>query len=207
LIFAAIAATSARAEPTFTYDRELAWWVVNSLELASRYTGSETKRIPHRTYVRCYKSTTAFEAPLLRKQIAAQDARHVIAYYAGGGEIHVRTETCTRAREFVSGRITLRSAEAISTLLHETLHRQGIRNEHVTECYANDAVKYAGWLARWNQLTADDAKTWRASERYGERARQLAFAASRRQVAYGYYTPMPECLNRVGTLSWADYLK
>ena len=35
---------AAGAGPGFVYDRDLSWWAVNSLELASEYTGSETGR-------------------------------------------------------------------------------------------------------------------------------------------------------------------
>ena len=51
----------------------------NSLELASEYTGSEVKKIPYRTYIRCYADAATFEAPLLRDGASRMEARETIA--------------------------------------------------------------------------------------------------------------------------------
>lgn len=188
------------------YDRDLSWWAVNTLELASEYTGSEKKQIPYRTYIRCYTSAASFEGPLLRDGASRSDARGTIAYYAGQGSVNIRNGTCRRARQFSKHALmTTETASAMSTILHETLHRQGVRAERITECFANDATKYAGWLAHWNSLAKRDDATWTASEAKGSRARDLAFAASKRWIAREYLMPKGECLRLTRSFSWAEY--
>ena len=100
---------------------------------------------------------------------------------------------------------TTETASAIATVLHETLHRQGVRDERITECFANDAIKYVGWLAHWNSLATRDDATWAASEAIGSRARDLAFAASRHSVAQEYQMPRAECLRLTRSFSSGEY--
>ena len=96
------------------------------------------------------------------------EARETIAYYAGQGSVNIRNGTCRRARQFTERAfMTTETASAMSTILHETLHRQGLHDERITECFANDAIKYAGWLAHWNSLAKQNDATWTASEGEG----------------------------------------
>ena len=212
LLLASVLAAAATVIPAggagnaYVYDRELSWWATNSLELASEYTGSEVKKIPYRTYIRCYADAATFEAPLLRDGASRMEARETIAYYAGQGTVNIRNGTCSRARRFTEGAfVSTETASAIATVLHETLHRQGVRDERITECFANDAVKYAGWLAHWNSLATRDDATWAASEAIGSRARDLAFAASKRWIAQEYQMPRAECLRLTRSFSWGEY--
>ncbi len=190
----------------YVYDKDLSWWAVNSLELASEYTGSEKKQIPYRTYIRCYTDADSFEAPLLREGTSPTEVRETIAYYSGQGSVNIRNGTCRRARQFSEDALmTTETASAIATILHETLHRQGVHDERITECFADDAVKYAGWLAHWNSLAKRNDATWAASEVKGSRARDLAFAASKRWIARDYLMPKAECLRLTRSFSWAEY--
>ena len=203
---AALVAPTAGSANGYVYDKDLSWWAVNSLETASEYTGSETKRIPYRTYIRCYTDAASFEGPLLRDGASRNEAKGTIAYYAGQGSVNIRNGTCLRARRFTEQAImTTETASAIATILHETLHRQGVRDERITECFANQAVKYAGWLAHWNSLATRDDTTWAASEAKGSRARDLAFSASKRWIAREYQMSRAECLRLTRSFSWAEY--
>jgi hypothetical protein len=191
----------------FTYDRELSWWVVSSLETATIFGGSQVKRIPLRTYVRCYTDRQSFEDPLTRAGETSAAARGIVAYYDGKGYVHMRADTCRQARAFVSGRTTAETAGAFHTLLHETLHRQGLRNERITECLAVVTTKYAGWLVHWNRIQDSSERAWAASEKYGDRAMLLALRASRQRIASHYQTDPRLCVGVVGDIgSWADVL-
>ena len=203
---AALAAPTAKSANGYAYDKDLSWWAVNTLEVASQDTGSETKRIPYRTYIRCYTDAASVEGPLLRDGASRTEAKGTIAYYAGQGSVNIRNGTCLRARRFTEQAImTTETASAMSTILHETLHRQGVRDERITECFANQAVKYAGWLAHWNSLATRDDTTWAASEAKGSRARDLAFSGSKRWIAREYQMSRAECLRLTRSFSWAEY--
>ena len=201
-------AGTAGATTPFRYAPDLSGWATTSLELATLYTGSEKKIVPYRTYIRCFTSKEAFEAPLLAEGVPLDEVRDTIAYYGGsGGIVNLRDGTCRRIRLF-TGKVPLISAEtasAMATMLHETLHRQGLRSERTTECYANDAVLYAGWLAHWRSLRRHDAEAWKASRAYGVRASELAFQESARIIADEYQMPKAACLRLVRAGSWGAY--
>ena len=57
--FAVPAAPAGATAPNYHYDRDLRWWVHNSLEQAS-YTRTHGKTIPKPVEVRCYSDSTAF---------------------------------------------------------------------------------------------------------------------------------------------------
>ena len=192
----------------FRYAPDLSRWATTSLELATLYTGSGKKTVPYRTYIRCFTSKAAFEAPLVAQGVPLDEVRDTIAYYGGsGGIVNLRDGTCRRVRLFTSKAplISAATASATATMLHETLHRQGLRSERTTECYANDAVLYAGWLAHWRSLRRQDEEAWKASRRYGVRASELAFAESARIIADEYQMPRAECLRLVRKRSWGAY--
>lgn len=117
-----------------------------------------------RVYVRCYRDKRTFERTFERR--FGESARRVVAYYVGGGEVHLRNGTCENVRMFLRGRHTVYTAGAYAILLHEALHRQGVRNERITTCFANEAVR---WGALWHGF----------GEAQALRARNLAFAYSR----------------------------
>ncbi len=193
----------AAAEPAYTYDKNLRWWVHNSLEDASLTQGSKVKRIPRPVYVRCYTSRQAFD-----RGGGFLDARHWIAYYIGGGAINVRAGTCKLARRFTDGLVTQDTAGAFKTLLHEAIHRQGFYDERATEAVAVASMDSAGRLVdfkrRLNQGALDEDAAWGASAPAGARATRLAWQQSRRYAADEYLTSWP----RIGWYqqhrSWSD---
>jgi len=207
--FASMPASAAK--PAFTYDRQIGWWVHQALEMASEYTGSEEETIPLPTYIRCFTNDTVFEAGLRREGDSVEDAHLTIAYYdPGTSYVNVRATTCNNVRLF-TGRnrtakpvITEITAGAMATVLHEALHRQGLDNERVTECYGNSSTKFAGWNAWWQYVPATDDASWAESERWGNWAMKLAFQYSRHVVADNYLMSEKACLARVKRASWGD---
>jgi hypothetical protein len=207
----AMAGSLSTSQPAFTYAPDLGWWVHQALEMASEQTGTDTKKVPLPTYIRCFSSDTAFENGLRRNLGATtHEASMAIAYRVNGTSyINMRATTCNNARLF-TGRnattkpiITETTAGAMSALLHEALHRQGFQSERLTECYANAATKYAGLEAWWRYAPGGDAN-WAAAEKWGNWAMNLAFQYTRHSVAANYQMATASCLNRVAAQSWAD---
>ncbi len=207
----AAAVPTAVADPAYRYDRDLRWWVHNSLEIASQSQGSQTKRVPKEVYVRCFTSRKAFEQPFLDEGYSLAEARWYIAYYEEGSAINVRAGTCNLARKFTNGLVTQESAGAFATLLHEALHRQGIDHERTTEALSIASTGAAGQLVEWrrrlDQGAADEDATWEASAPAGARATRLAWQLSRQVVDTEYLTSWPRIGWYQRNLSWADVLR
>jgi hypothetical protein len=143
-------------------------------------------------YVKCYRDARAFERPLWpRFGVDRSEARQLTAYYAGGGELHMRHGSCVNARLFVRGIVRWDTAAAFSVLLHEALHRQGIRLERAATCLSNDAVRWTG-------------KALGFTDRKADRARSLAFRYTARTAPGEYRMTRYRCLRLVagGGLSW-----
>ena len=180
----------AASNASFTYDRELGRIARESLWHATE----PDRRVPRsqvfRAYVRCYRSERAFERAF--EQRYGVSGEYVIAYYAGSTDVFLRQTTCNNVRMFVAGRHTLTTSAAFSILLHEVLHRQGVRDERITTCLANEAVR---WGAEWLGLSKERAL----------RARQLAFDFTRRYSPPEYRMGQPHChlLNR--RTDWPDH--
>ena len=177
-----------QAAQGYVVDGELATVARESLWRAA----SEGKRVKRskveRVEVRCYRDKRAFERSFESR--FGSSATRVIAYYAGGNDVHLRDTTCDNIRAFLGGRHTVYTAAAYSILLHESLHRQGVRNERITTCLANDAVR---WGALWFGF----------DERQALRARNLALTFTRmfspRRVPDGQAElPPPEPANGLG---------
>lgn len=143
-----------------------------------------------RSYVRCYRDRHAFESGFERR--FGVSAKRVVAYYAGGSDVHLRHGTCTDVHSFLDGRLTVRSAAAYSILLHEALHRQGIRNERLTTCFANDAVRWGA-----ERFGYDEARALRA--------RDFAFAYTRIYSPRSYVMGVPTCLQLNRRRDWIDF--
>jgi hypothetical protein len=122
--------------------------------------------------------------------------------------------TCTLASEFLTGHITQETAGAFETLLHESLHRQGIRNERDTETFAIASMRAAGQLvdynhrvyaAGWNDVPADARAQ---SELAGRRAERLAWQQAQKMVARNYLSPWSQVvgLHRNPVFNWSDYV-
>jgi hypothetical protein len=213
-VFALGAPARQQKRPDFVYSPELGWWVHEGLEWASEYTGSQKKRIPLATYIRCFASDTPFEAGLRRGGDSGEDAHLTIAYYVTGTSyVNVRATTCRNAWLFTGKDrttkpvITETTAGAMATLLHEALHRQGLDGERLTECYGNSSTKYAGWNTWWQYAPGDSDASWAASEQWGNWAMKLAFQYSRHTVDVSYSMSKPACLRRVSQESWADLVR
>jgi hypothetical protein len=141
--------------------------------------------------VRCYRTRRTFEHAFERR--TGVPARKVVAYYVGGRVVHLRHTTCAGVRLFLEGRRTVLTAGAFAVLLHEALHRQGLRNERLTTCFANEAV-------RWGvvRLGGTDAQA--------ARARDLAFAFARRYLQSTYRMPSGRCLALTRRNDWLDHV-
>lgn len=197
LLLAAVAvcaflAATADAAPSqeFVYDRQLGVAARQSLWVAITNPGTLTRRRVFKVYVRCYRTREAFERRF--EQRYGVPARRVVAYYGGGGNVHLRGGTCDNVRLFLGGRHTVFTAAAFAVLLHESLHRQGVRNERVTTCFANEAVR---WGALWHGFTDEQAL----------RARNLAFTYSRLHLPDEYFIGKPTCLKLTRNRDWPAF--
>jgi hypothetical protein len=185
---AVILAGAAQAARTFVYDQELATVARESLWRSVTPTISRAQ--VQRVHVRCYRDKRSFEQ--LFENRFGLSATRVIAYYAGGSDLHLRDTTCENVRAFLVGRHTVYTAAAYSILLHEALHRQGVRDERITTCLANDAVR---WGALWFGFEEAEAL----------RARNLALAFTRLFSPPEYRMGKPNCLLLNRRTDWVDH--
>lgn len=178
----------AQAERSFTYDQELATVARESLwrSVTEPISRAEVEGVK----VRCYRDKRTFERTFeARFDLSATT---VIAYYAGGPDLHLRDGTCANVRAFLTGTHTVFTAAAYSILLHEALHRQGVRDERITTCLANEAVRSgAGWFG------FDEAEALRA--------RNLAFTFTKRFSPADYRMGKPNCLLLTRRTDWVDH--
>jgi hypothetical protein len=181
---------STEAASPFVYDRELGLVARESLWRAvsdgPRIARSDVRKV----YVRCYLDKNSFEQVFERRY--GQSADRVIAYYTGGSDVYLRNGTCENVRTFLGGRHTVYTAGAYSILLHEALHRQGVRNERITTCLANDAVR---WGSLW--LGFDEERALRA--------RNLAFTYTRLFAPPAYFMGKPTCLALTRNTEWIEH--
>lgn len=184
----ALATTAAQASRSFVYDRELGTVARESLWRSVKPTMSRSQV----TYVsvRCYRDKQAFERAFEGR--FGLSATRVIAYYAGGADVHLRDTTCDNVRAFLTGRLTVHTAAAYAILLHEALHAQGVRNERVTTCLASDAVR---WGALWFGLDEKEAL----------RARNLSLTFTRLYSPPDYRMGKPNCLLLNRRTDWVDH--
>ena len=179
---------SVRAAEQFTYDRELAVVARETLWRSVTPPVSRSQIDPVR--VRCYRTARTFEQTFEAR--FGLSATRVIAYYAGGDDLHLRSTTCRNVRAFLTGRHTVHTAAAYSILLHEALHRQGVRDERITTCLANDAVR---WGALWFGFDEPEAL----------RARNLALTWTRLFSPADYSMGKPNCLLLSRRTDWIDH--
>jgi hypothetical protein len=185
----AVLSGSAQAS-NYVYDRELGFVARATLRQATEPPRRVPRNQVFRAYVRCYHSERGFERAFEQRYGAPAD--RVIAYYAGGSEVYLRNTTCRNVHLFIRGRHTIETSAAFSILLHEVLHRQGVRDERITTCLANDAV-HAG------------ARLLGFDEKRAVRARELAFRFTKRYSPPEYRMGIPHCrlLNR--RTDWTDH--
>ena len=181
---------TAHAAPPFVYDRELRIVARDSLWQAVTDDPGFARTDVRRVYVRCYRNKKAFERVF--EQRFGLSASRVIAYYAGGADVHLRDGTCDNVRSFLRGRRTVYTAGAYAILLHEALHRQGVRDERITTCLANDAV-------RWGTTGLG------LDETMALRARNLALTFTRLFAPAQYRMGKPNCLLFSRRTDWTDH--
>ena len=178
------------ASPLYDYDESLSKIARESLWQAADQGRRIRRGKVESVGVRCYRDKKTFEEVFERTFGAS--ARKVIAYYAGGRDIHLRGSTCSNVHLFFSGLNTVRTAGAYAILLHESLHRQGLRSERLTTCFANEAVR---WGTLW----------YGGTERKALRARNLAFTFTRVYAPPTYRIGRPDCLALTNRFEWVAY--
>ena len=181
---------TAHADSPFAYDRELGDVARASLVQAVNDGRPFSRGDVRRVYVRCYRDKRAFEDAFENR--FGFPAGRVVAYYIGGADLYLRNGTCASARAFLGGRHTVYTAAAFSILLHEALHRQRLRNERLTTCFANEAV-------RWGALR------FAFSEAQALRARNLAFTYTKLFAPPDYFMGRPTCLALTERSEWPDH--
>ena len=205
-----ITAASASSGTSYHYNLTLRAWVHNSLELASYGAGGHGKTIPFPVEVRCYTDRSSFEAGAYRRGASLRSIPEIIAYYVGGNTVHMRAGTCADALEFTRGVFTAETVGAFTTLLHESLHRQGFRNENLTEAFAIAAMYVAGRFVEYEQYRAkgatDQDAAWRATAPYGAKVLHIAFVQSNHVAPPSYRTSWREVTAAV-RVGWAARLK
>ena len=140
--------------------------------------------------VRCYRDKKTFEDVFQRTFGAS--ARQVIAYYAGGRDIHLRGTTCSNVHLFFCGLNTVRTAGAYAILLHESLHRQGIAGRA-----AHDVLRERGGAL-------GDALV-RGSEPKALRARNSPSSSRAIYAPPSYRLGRPNCLAKTRGSEWTAY--
>lgn len=188
VVAGAVLAGNAEATRTYVYDRELGTVARESLWRSVQPQIS--RALVLRVRVRCYRDKRSFEQSFEGR--FGMSATRVIAYYAGGRDVHLRDGTCDNVRDFLVGRHTVYTAAAYAILLHEALHRQGVRDERITTCLANDAVR---WGALW--FGFDEAQALRA--------RNLALTFTKRYSPSEYRMGKPNCLLLNRRTDWVDH--
>ena len=182
-----VAGNANAASPFYDYDERLSRIARETLwQAAGEGTAIRRGRVES-VGVRCYRDQRTFEDVFERRFGAPADK--VIAYYAGGRDIHLRVTTCANVHLFFDGLNTVRTAGAYGILLHEALHRQGLRNERITTCFANEAVR---WGTLW----------YGGSEARALRARNRAFTFMRVYAPLSYRMSKPDCLAKTRRTEW-----
>lgn len=189
IICGALTDTAYAASP-FSYDRELGDVARASLTQAVNDGRTFSRADVKRVYIRCYRDKRTFENVF--EDRFGLPAGRVVAYYVGGPDIYLRNGTCANVRAFLGGRHTVYTAAAYSILLHEALHRQGVGDERLTTCLANEAV-------RWGALR------FGFSDAQALRARSLAFTFTKLFAPPAYFMGVPTCLALTERSEWIDH--
>ncbi|HET7743897.1 MAG TPA: hypothetical protein VFK76_04080, partial [Gaiellaceae bacterium] len=185
-------ARGAPAQRPYSYDPVLATIAQETLWRAAAHHVRVPRADVLSVGVRCYRGPEAF-ADTFRRRFGKSPG-HVVAYYAGGRDVNIRHEICVDARAFFRGRVTVTTAGAFAVVLHESLHRQGVVNERLTTCYADESVR---WGMIWYGFDAADAL----------RGRNLAFQYTRLYAPRGYRIGKQSCLRLAKQRSWLAFAK
>ncbi len=135
------------------------------------------------TYLRCYTDAGW-------KRVTGGEPGLMGFYLPGSPYVHARQMVCLNAVKAMRGQLSRTNIVAFATLLHETFHRQGIRNEASAECLANLAV-YHG-LTRHGEFRAANASA-------------IALDWSRRHMPDRYLLPFNACIKTGIEVPWTDW--
>ena len=191
LLAAAVARGGSGGRP-FSYDPVLATIARETLWQSGIEDSDLTRADVLPLVVRCYRSAASFDSAFERR--FGRSARRVVAYYAGGRDVHLRPGTCKSVRSFFRGHVTVLTAGAYAILLHEALHRQGLSDERLTTCFADESVR---WGMRWYGFSDPQAL----------RGRNLAFAYTRLYAPPSYRMGKPNCLALTDHKSWFAFTR
>lgn len=162
---------------------------------ASKFEGAGVIEKP--VYVRCYASNNAFDAAAAWR--FGEDMSGVFAYAIKSEKtVYMRPTDCRDARGFLnavkSGQMPDKwQVFSFSTLLHESLHVQGIKNERLTECVANDSVR---WAAMAKGLPKSDANT----------LSRIAFDMSAKWTGWSYHSISGLCQQKLQHRDWTQFI-
>jgi hypothetical protein len=130
------------------------------------------------TYVHCY--TNAQWAKFRGGDIG------LMGRYDGGRWINVRKATCDNAAKLINdNQLSYTTATATATLMHETIHRQGIRDEATTECLAD-------------LMTGEVVKAWSGSATRAARAFAMARLWGQQHLLKRYRMSVDACIKLAG---------
>jgi hypothetical protein len=114
--------------------------------------------VPFRaTYVRCY--TTA------QWKKVTHGRRGVMGWYDGGSWIHVPSAACNNGAKLLNkGQLNPTNATAVATLMHEAIHRQGVKNEAHAECLSHWMTGHVIW--QWTGSLSNGLAAFRYSRSF-----------------------------------------
>jgi hypothetical protein len=98
--------------------------------IADDTTGSQFYKA---TYLRCYTDARW-------RQMSAGQPGLMGFYRPGSAWVNASQTTCTNGLHALIGQMSATNIVALSTLIHESMHRQGIRNEASAECLGDIGV-------------------------------------------------------------------
>ena len=182
------------AQAAAPYDSSLSRYAREGLN-ASMFETTHVNIKP--VYVRCFDSDREFEDAAAWR--TGRSYAGVVAYAIPARKtVYMRGRDCGLVNQFVAdsklGRLPGRwQTYAYSTLLHEALHVQGIDDERVTECVANDSVRWA-------------ARSFGLDETLANRASRIGWDMSAKYTARSYFTVSGECQSTLRDADWTDFL-
>ena len=167
---------------------------------AARFSGEhKTAFTTKPVYVRCFGNREFDMAASSRFGGSPSDYEGLIAYASRSSKtVNMRVVDCDDAFDFIEqakqGRMPDKwDVFSYSTLLHEALHVQGVRNERNAECLANDAVRWAG-------------RVLGLSNRQADKASRMAFDRSAKLAGSEYQNTGSMCQSALGSKDWTMFV-
>ena len=199
-------ARAAQVAPVAPYDMNLgvaARWALNAAKLNGNVFATR------QVYVRCYRSDNDFVAAAMWR--FGEDLSYVWAYTRRNSKtVYMRGPRCAAAHSFLrkvkanhAWSIQPSEVGAYATLLHEALHVQGYKDERLTECVANDTIRWA--TVGWYQGITRSSDGWLSSND-ANRLSRMAFDWSARMVARSYHSNPSVCQSLLSQADWTGLL-